>query len=136
MTLLHKCAGLTAEQLAQWAVPPSNLSLLGLIRHMTDVERGWFRRRVAGEELPYQYDNDVDFEQADAGGAEADYAALVAEQEACRKAVSDIPLDQTFQGRNGEVSVRWVYIHMIEEYARHTGHADFLRERIDGITGS
>ena len=136
-TFLHKCAGLTAEQLAQWAVPPSNLSLLGLIRHLTVWERNWFRRGFAGEDLPELHTGDLDFERAEPAGAEADYAALLAEQDACRKAVASVPLDKTFQHPKwGEMSLRWIYLHMIEEYARHNGHADFLRERIDGVTGA
>jgi uncharacterized damage-inducible protein DinB len=142
-TLLHKCAGLTGEQLAQWAVPPSNMSLLGLVRHMTEVERAWFRNRFRGEDLPYRYWRDdapdADFEEVDAARAEGDYEGLTAEWEACREAVAGASLDDTFVGRRGAtatLSLRWAYIHMIEEYARHNGHADLLRERIDGVTGS
>ena len=137
-TLLHMCAGLTAEQLAQWAVPPSNLSLLGLIRHMTEVERSWVRRRVAGQDVPVIFPvADTDFTAAEPAGAEADYTALVAEVDECRTAVADVGLDDEFtHPRWGRMSLRWVYVHMIEEYARHNGHADFLRERIDGRTES
>src|ERR1700742_1452454 len=117
-TLLHKCAGLTGEQLARRAIPPSELSLLGLLRHMTKVERVWFRMRFAGEQVnfPFGRDFQAEFEGADAAPANAS-------------------LDDTFTS-NGEVmSLRMIYLHMIEEYARHLGHADLLREQIDGATG-
>src|SRR6266545_3565807 len=99
-TFLYKCAGLTAEQLAQASIPPSNLSLLGLIRHLSKVERIWFRRRFRGEELDNLYSTaerpDADFEDTDPASAEADYARLLAEQEAARRAVSGASLDDTF----------------------------------------
>jgi uncharacterized damage-inducible protein DinB len=140
-TLLHKCAGLTGEQLAERAVPPSNLSLLGLVRHMTDVERSWFRIRFGGEEIPRLYDRgdqDPDFDEATPAAAQADYAALVSEIDLCRAATAGHDLDETFlHPRIGkQISLRWVYVHMIEEYARHAGHADLLRERVDGSKGS
>ena len=142
-TLLLKCHGLTSEQLAQRAVPPSSLSLLGLVRHMTDVERAWFRIRVAGESgLDFRYSTDEfpdgDFDFAEPSGAEADLAAYREECDLARAAVADRALDDTFfhQRHGVTMDVRWVYLHMIEEYARHNGHADLLRERIDGVTGS
>ena len=140
-TLLHKCAGLTADQVKRASVEPSSLSLLGLVRHMTDVERAWFRRRVAGEEIENRYsgpDNeDGDFDDVAGADAEADFAAYRAEVAACDAAVAGASLDDTFvHPRSGnEISVRWVYFHMVEEYARHNGHADLIRERIDGVTG-
>jgi uncharacterized damage-inducible protein DinB len=140
-TLLGKCSGLTSEQLKQRAAPPSNLSLLGLVRHMTEVERGWFRRRIAGEKAGYLYSSETDpdgeFDHVDTADAEQDLATYVREIEAVREAATGHDLDETFfhTHRNKEISVRWVYTHMIEEYARHNGHADLLRERIDGATG-
>jgi uncharacterized damage-inducible protein DinB len=140
-TLLSKCSGLTAEQLRQRAAPPSNLSLLGLIRHMAEVERGWFRRRVAGQDVGFLYSSDADpdgeFDHVDTADAEQDFAAYGREIELARQAAAGRDLDATFfhTHRNTQISVRWVYIHMIEEYARHNGHADLLRERIDGATG-
>ncbi|MFF0654045.1 MULTISPECIES: DinB family protein [Micromonospora] len=143
-TLVHKCAGLTAEQLRTRSVEPSGLTLLGLVRHMADVERWWFRHNAAALELPdlfdYSADPDADHNDiADADPAEA-FATLRAEIEAGREAVVDLPLEHTFVHRRGdtlnEISLRWVYVHMIEEYARHNGHADLIRERIDGVTGS
>ena len=139
-TLLWKCAGLTGAQLAQRPVPASSLSLLGLIRHLTDTERAWFRRRVAGQALPEEYGRperpDAAFDEAAAATAEADMTALQTEQDRCRRAVAGIPLDATFEHELwGPLSVRWVHTHMIAEYARHLGHADLLRESIDGVTG-
>ncbi|MDO3682547.1 DinB family protein [Micromonospora sp. C28ISP2-4] len=144
-TLQHKCAGLTAEQLRTPSVEPSGLTLLGLVRHMADVERWWFRHRAAGLDLPDLYDSSVDPDAdlndiADADPAEA-FATLRAEIEAADQAAADLPLEHTFlcrrpDGGADEMNLRWVYVHMIEEYARHNGHADLIRERIDGVTGA
>ena len=135
-TLLLKCAGLTADQLAERAVPPSALSLLGLVRHAADVERNWFRRRFAGQDVPPLYGKDPAFDDARPEGAEQDLATLLAEQEECRRAVADLPLDFVWVNpQYGPMSLRWVLLHMVDEYARHNGHADLLRERIDGRTG-
>lgn len=138
-TLLHVCAGLTGEQLALRAVPPSRLSLLGLVRHVADVERTWVRRRFRGEALDSLYARpdrpDAAFEDLDPARAEADVAALAREWELCRRAVAGAPLDATFlSARWGAMSLRWVYLHLIREYAVHNGHAELLRERIDGTT--
>ena len=137
-TLLWKCAGLTGAQLAERAVPPSDLSLLGLVRHMTEVERSWFRTRFHGEDLPTVFpSHDAAFEDADPASAEADFAAYEAEVALARAAVAGASLDEVFTSeRSGQRSLRWIYTHMIEEYARHCGHADLLRERIDGVKGS
>jgi hypothetical protein len=141
-TLLHKCQGLTGEQLARRAVPPSSLSLLGLVRHMAEVERAWFRRRVAGQAgLGYLYCSDEfpdgDFDLAETDGAEAGFAAFRQECDLARAAAAGRPLDGTFHHERypATIDLRWVYVHMIEEYARHNGHADILREQIDGVTG-
>jgi uncharacterized damage-inducible protein DinB len=140
-TLLAKCAGLTADQLKERAAAPSGLSLLGLVRHMAEVERGWFRRRVNGEDIDFQFssedDLDGEFDHVETADAERDFRAYQAEIEAARLAAAGHDLDETFYHTHREVdmSVRWVYLHMIEEYARHNGHADLLRERIDGATG-
>ncbi len=141
-TLLWKCAGLTGEQLARRSVEPSGLSLLGLVRHMAEVERWWFRRNFAGEPISDLYCTDAspdgDFDDTGPDGAEQDFAAFVAECDAARKAVVGRSLDDTFvhPRRQATMSLRWVYVHMIEEYARHNGHADLLRERVDGVTGA
>jgi hypothetical protein len=141
-TLLLKCQGLSADQLKRRSVEPSSLSLLGLVRHMTDVERSWFRRRIGGAlDLPgIYYDGanpDGEFDLVDTADPEADFATFHAEVELARAAAAGHPLDETFHHeRTGvEICVRWVYLHMIEEYARHNGHADLIRERIDGMTG-
>jgi uncharacterized damage-inducible protein DinB len=136
LTLELKCAGLDAEGMARRSVPPSNLSLLGLVRHMAEVERGWFRRRLTGEDAPRLYgDSDADFDGAVAdpevvAQAWANWRSEVAFAE--RFAAEAPNLDLV--GKDGDV-LREVLVHMIEEYARHNGHADFLRERIDGRVG-
>lgn len=140
-TLLAKCAGLTSDQLVEASAPPSALTLLGLVRHMADVERTWFRVRFLGQRIGDLYftdgNPDADFHDAAPAGAERDVAAFRAEIETCDKAVADHGLDETFSPRPGRtLNLRWIYVHMIEEYARHNGHADLLRERIDGVTGS
>jgi uncharacterized damage-inducible protein DinB len=140
-TLLFKCAGLSGEQLAQAPIAQSNLSLLGLIRHLAKVERIWFRRHFRGEQIDNLYSTpdrpDADFEDGDPARAEADYARLLAEQELARQAVSGASLDATFIAPDGdEISLRLVFNHMIAEYARHNGHADLLRQCVDGVTGA
>jgi uncharacterized damage-inducible protein DinB len=143
-TLLWKCAGLTAEQLKQRAVAPSGLTLLGLVRHMAEVERWWFRMHATHDATEHLYftdaSPDADFEDLDGADAAADLETFRAECEASRKAVAGLGLDEqvtcTEHGhRSNERDIRWVYLHMIEEYARHNGHADLLREAIDGTTG-
>ena len=141
-TLLWKCAGLPGELLAQRSVPPSNLSLLGLVRHMAEVERSWFRRRFAGEQIGRLYcsdeDPDADLDDVTAAMAEADFAAFASELDLARAATAGRALDETFVHPRLQqpMSLRWVYGHMIEEYARHNGHADLIRECLDGTTGS
>ncbi len=140
-TLLYKCAGLDGAQLCRASVAGSNLSLLGLVRHLSKVERIWFRERFRAEPIGRLYSTpdrpDADFEDVEPDRAEADYGRLVAEQEAARRAVAGASLDDTFTDRNGEeVSLRLVYIHMIGEYARHNGHADMIRQGVDGVTGA
>jgi uncharacterized damage-inducible protein DinB len=136
-TLLYKCAGLTGEQMAGQTVPPSGLSLLGLVRHMTKVERAWFRQRFAGEPVdpPFGEDKAADFERVDPARAAADYSRLTEEFKLADAAVANASLDDTFTHNNEPMSLRLIYLHMIEEYARHLGHADLLREQIDGATG-
>ena len=140
-TLLMKCAGLDAEQLKRAAVPPSTLTLLGLVRHMSDVERSWFVRGFAGLDAAPIYwsedDPDGDFDNVHTADAEADFATYRAECDAADAAVAGHGLDETFVHRRAgtRFDLRWVYVHMIEEYARHNGHADLLRECIDGTVG-
>jgi len=141
-TLLVKCEGLTDQQLKTRSVEPSSLSLLGLVRHMTEVERNWFRRVLVAEDAkPVYYapgNDDGDFDDVEAADVAADMQRFADEVEHCRRAAGEYPdLDTIGKGaRHGrEFSLRWIYVHMIEEYARHNGHADLLRERIDGRTG-
>jgi uncharacterized protein DUF664 len=138
-TLLRKCAGLDAARLAIRAVPPSNLSLLGLVRHMSDTERGWVRQAYRGEPAPdlyYRADApDADFTEAGPAGAEEDFERYLAECRAVDAALADADLDDTFTLKELTISVRWMWQHLIEEYARHNGHADLIREVIDGSTG-
>lgn len=142
LTLQRKCDGLDAEQLAARSVEPSPLSLLGLVRHLAEVEQGWFRRTMAGEHVPALF---ATSEDADAAftGARADPDAVhhawavwreeVAFAEEYVAQVRD--LGQLGDHHGEAVSLREVLVHMVEEYARHNGHADLLRERIDGRTG-
>jgi len=142
-TLALKCDGLSDDQLRQRSVEPSTLSLLGLVRHMADVERGWFRQCFSDEQVPdiyYREDEpDADFNEiASADVAEA-FATWTAECDRARQIVDAEPSFDTMAkrptSRGNLMSLRWIMVHMIEEYARHNGHADLLRERIDGVTG-
>jgi uncharacterized damage-inducible protein DinB len=144
-TLRRQCEGLTAEQLARRSVPPSTLSLLGLVRHMAYVEHAWFQRVLQGkvhEERPFTDPGDPDVEFTQAVGTQecvAEARASWGEQIALADTWLDAQDDQTLgleYVRGAEkVSARDVLVHMIEEYARHCGHADLLRECIDGRTG-
>jgi uncharacterized damage-inducible protein DinB len=142
-TLELKCSGLEGADLARRSVDPSTLSLLGLVRHMAEVERSWFRRVMAGLEAPPHFYSDAD-PDGDFDGAKSDPAVVAqawdtwrAEVAFAERFVADTPdLEVTGNHRHwGPVSLRWVLVHMIEEYARHNGHADLLRQRIDGAVG-
>lgn len=141
-TLAGKCAGLDERQLRTASVPPSPLTLLGLVQHMAEVERNWFRRVLLGEDAPPIYGARAD-PGGDDGGFElhdevtSDIALAVWEREVARSRsdCADRPLDQGSPFMGGEVTLRWIYAHLIAEYARHNGHADLIRERIDGDTG-
>jgi uncharacterized damage-inducible protein DinB len=138
-TLLRKCAGLNAAQLATRSVPPSALSLLGLVRHMSDTERGWVRQTYRAEQIPDLYYRpdlpDADFKEADPACAEEDFEIYRAECRAVDAALEGAKLDDTFTFREQTLSVRWMWQHLVEEYARHNGHADLIREAIDGSAG-
>ncbi|MFI8287752.1 DinB family protein [Streptomyces sp. ms191] len=141
-TLAMKCAGLTDEQLRERSMPPSTLSLLGLVRHMAEVERAWFRRVFEDNDAPMVWSDTVDFQAAyDASRstrAEA-FTAWEAEVENSRRLEREAgSLDRAgLQPRWGEeVSLRMVMIHVLLEYGRHNGHADFLREGVDGTVGA
>jgi hypothetical protein len=141
-TLVMKCAGLDAAALRTRSVPPSTLSLLGLIRHSALCERWWFRIQIGGADLPWLYvsdDNqDGEFDDVDDADPAVDFATYAEEVEACDAELAKHDLDDVFiaKARAGkELTVRWAYLHMIDEYARHIGHADLLRQSIDGATG-
>ncbi|MGW4380501.1 DinB family protein [Kitasatospora sp. NPDC004531] len=142
-TLALKCEGLTPEQLRERSCPPSTMSLLGLVRHMAEVERHWFRSILNGEDLGpvgrywTEAHPDGDFDLVDDADPAADTAAWQADIAYARAAVEGVPLGTVGkrQRRGSDVTLRWILVHMIEEYARHNGHADLLRERIDGAIG-
>jgi uncharacterized damage-inducible protein DinB len=143
LTLELKCSGLDATDLARRSVEPSTLSLLGLVRHMAEVERTWFRQRLAGQDAPPHYFSDAD-PDGDFDGAVADPKVVAeawdtwqAEVTFTDQFVAEAPnLDVTGNHpHRGVFSLREVLVHMVEEYARHNGHADLLRERIDGKVG-
>jgi len=147
LTLEMKCSGLDAAAMARRSVEPSNLSLLGLVRHMAGVEQYWFRQVMAGQgSRRYHPDTapDEDFEGAvpDPGVVAEAWEAWRGEVAFAERFVAEAPdLDVTGDYdygppyEPGSISLREVLVHMIEEYARHNGHADFLRERIDGRIG-
>ncbi|MFF5160306.1 DinB family protein [Streptomyces sp. NPDC000348] len=142
-TLARKCEGLTDDQLRTASVRPSELSLMGLVRHMAEVERFWFRRVLVDEDAGPLYfseaDPDGEFHLTDADTWQEAYGTWQAEIDAARRNAAGFALDDLSRGRGrhtGEpFSLRWIHTHMIEEYARHNGHADLLRERVDGATG-
>jgi len=137
-TLLNVCAGLTAEQLATRAIPPSTLSLLGLARHLAKVERIWLRQRVAAQELASLYGgpgNEADFQEIDAARAEQEIEQLRQEWRLADEAVASVPFTHEIDVRGQAMSLRMIYLHLIGEYARHNGHADLLRQALDGVTG-
>jgi uncharacterized damage-inducible protein DinB len=141
-TLALKCQGLDDEQLRTAAVAPSGLTLLGLVQHMAEVERNWFRRVLVGEQAPPIHDPEADPAGPDGGFEVSEHAtydaAAVIWQEEIRHARANCAargLDDTSPFTGDQVSLRWIYAHMIGEYARHSGHADLIRERIDSATG-
>jgi uncharacterized damage-inducible protein DinB len=141
-TLAMKCDGLSDDDLRRRSMPPSTLTLLGLVRHMAEVERTWFRRVINGEDVPFVWSDRGDFQEAyDASGATRSEAfdAWQAEVERSRRIEAEAEsLDVTghFARWGEDVSLRFVVLHLIHEYARHNGHADFLREDIDGTVGA
>lgn len=140
-TLALKCRGLSDEQLRERSAPPSELSLLGLVRHMAYVEHVWFRVTLQGQEYssPVKADDkpDGDFLDADTASVEEAFALWRSEIEHARQVSAGLELDEVAktQRHGQDCSHRWILVHMIAEYARHNGHADLLRERIDGVTG-
>jgi hypothetical protein len=149
LTLELKCSGLDAEAMARRSVEPSTMSLLGLVRHLAEMERGAFRVLMAGQDAPRLFcsptDRDGDFDGAvpdpqvvaeawDAWRAEVDFATRFVAEAPSLDITSNDPLNQHGSG-GGSISLREVLVGTIEEYARHMGHADLLRERIDGRIG-
>lgn len=140
-TLALKCDGLTAEQLARKAVPPSNLSLLGLVRHMARVEQSWFRRVIeARMDIPRLFageeeDAGFDFPEVDDDLVRAGHALWQSEIAYAREVLDRTDLDAVVDVHGEPTEVRDIVVHMIEEYARHCGHADLVRECIDGRAG-
>ena len=139
-TLLLKCEGMTDEGRKSRPVSTSNLSLHGLVRHMAEVERSWFRRTLLREpDTPYLWrdpaNEDSDMVPLDAVEWDADLALWQAECDASRTAAAAHELDDTGLRHGEPCSLRWIYCHMIEEYARHNGHADLIRELVDGSVG-
>ncbi|MFC0599795.1 DinB family protein [Streptomyces palmae] len=137
LTLRMKCEGLDPEQMARRSVPPSTMSLLGLVRHLAEVERDWRNWIVPGDPAPKLYGaRDADFDGALAEQALVDgaFADLAREQEATDAALDAYPDPGARVGKDGD-SVRALWVHRVEEYARHCGHADLLRECVDGRVG-
>jgi uncharacterized damage-inducible protein DinB len=140
-TLELKCQGLTAEQMARRSVPPSTLSLLGMVRHMARVEQSWFRRAIEGQvevDRLFQDDDggfDFDVNAVDQAFVDDAWALWHGEVAHAREVLARSDLDTVVDVRGDECEVRDIIVHMIEEYARHVGHADLLRECIDGRTG-
>jgi hypothetical protein len=140
-TLLHKCDGLNAAQLKERPIATSRLSLLGIVRHMTFVEQVWFETTLAGHEVIEYYknegDRDADFNDLDSDALEVVMDLYLHEIKVSRELSARHDLDEVAKKprRGREVDLRWIYVHMISEYARHCGHADVIREMIDGTTG-
>ncbi|MCX4850261.1 DinB family protein [Streptomyces sp. NBC_00893] len=145
-TLALKCSGLSDDQLRLAVMSPSLMTLLGLVQHMAEVERNWFQRVFAGQNVsPVFGESNVDGFALQAGrGLDEAMAAWQTEIARGRETIADASLDESgrlaeqdaeYVGEQG-VSLRWIMVHMIEEYARHNGHADLIREQIDGITGT
>jgi hypothetical protein len=138
-TLLWKCAEVGAEDLVRRVVPTSNLSLVGIVRHMTLVEWSWFEERFAGLSIPPPIstddDVDADFNDLDSARVDVDLARFDAQCAISRRLTSAAELDQLAAVARNPLTLRWILVHMIEEYARHNGHADLLREAIDGAVG-
>ena len=139
-TLLWKCELLDGDALVRRSVPPSPISLLGIVRHMTLVEWGWFERRFAGSDVPppisMEHDHDVDWNDLDPARAMEDIERFQRQCEVSREIVAGASsFDEVAANARDTILLRWIMVHMVEEYARHNGHADFLRELIDGAVG-
>lgn len=141
--LIRKASGLTDEQVRLASCPPSDLTLLGLVRHVAEVERGWAKRSFAGMEVERLFsrgahpdgDEDGDFHPPPDATMDEALAVMRAEANDADAIFREAELDEIERGERGFYSLRWILIHLIEEYARHLGHADLIREAIDGQTG-
>lgn len=137
-TVVNKVAGLTDEQAFRAVLPPSTLTPGGLVKHLTGTERFWFSIDFAGADLPYpwpDHDRHGAFSIEDGDTLRGLVATYVAECQRSRDAIDGANLDDTARGKDMHFSLRYALLHMIEETARHCGHLDLLRERIDGSTG-
>ncbi|MFE0452116.1 DinB family protein [Streptomyces sp. NPDC058914] len=140
-TLELKCAGLDDAQVRRASAEPSSLTLLGLVQHLAEVERNWSQRVFAGLDVPPVYEDGTGYALETGRGLDEALAVWRREIARGRELTAGRSLEDTGRIAGGpmaglEVSLRWVLIHLIEEYARHNGHADILRERIDGVTGA
>jgi uncharacterized damage-inducible protein DinB len=140
-TLELKCAGLDDAQVRLASAEPSELTLLGLVQHLAEVERNWFQRVAGGLDVPPVFEEETGYALDPVRGLDEALAAWRREVARGREVCAGRSLDDVGRIADGpmagvEVSLRWVFLHMIEEYARHNGHADILRERIDGVTGA
>ncbi len=141
--LARKIEGLTEDEARRAACPPSDLTLLGIVRHMADVERSWFRRSLVGEDAPPLFygaahpdgDDDGDFHPPPGATVAEALTAYWSEIEVARRNTAALALDDLEQRERAKFNLRWILVHMVEEYARHCGHADLLRQAIDGATG-
>lgn len=134
-----KASGITDEQARTATCPPSDLTILGLVRHLTDVERGWAQRSLAGRDAPRLYhsdaDPDADFHPPSDATLESALGVFRREVEEAESVYRTMDLDEVECRDRAFYTVRWVLVHLIEEYARHLGHADLIRQAIDGQTG-
>jgi Protein of unknown function (DUF664) len=138
-TLLWKCAEVAPEDMVRRAVTTSNLTLIGIVRHMTLVEWSWFEKVFSGLSVPppisMDEDRDADFNDLDPARLDEDLARFDAQRDISQRVVASGELDQLAASSRDPLTLRWILVHMIEEYARHNGHADLLREAIDGAVG-
>lgn len=140
-TLELKCSGLDDAQLRLASAEPSSLTLLGLVQHLAEVERNWFQRVMGGLDVPPVFEEETGYRLVPGRGLDEVLTVWRREIGRGREVCAGLPLDGAGRIADGpmagtEVSLRWVLIHLVEEYARHNGHADILRERIDGVTGA
>jgi hypothetical protein len=135
--ILHKCAGLDGTQLAEKSCPPSPMSMIGLVRHLVEMER-MYVHRLADPDIGLRYCTDDrpdgDFDDVSATAALDDLETFVVHCGRSREVLGTLGLDDVF-GTARPFTVRWSYHYLIKEYARHLGHADLLRERVDGVVG-